>query len=133
VLIFCILFAFLYGAGAIFILTWNASVIAAAIGNFIRTNLVTVAERAGLAKVASYFQITSLGLLRYLLHGIPEITAYFIAGLAGSIISVAVIREKFGTKQFEKIILDSSDLILISILILIVSALVEVYITPTLF
>src|SRR3989344_975131 len=33
VLIFCILFSFIYGAGAIFILTWNASVIGAAIGN----------------------------------------------------------------------------------------------------
>ena len=39
VMIFCVLFSFLFGAGAIFILTWNASVIAAAIGNFIRTNL----------------------------------------------------------------------------------------------
>src|SRR3989344_415291 len=36
VLIFCILFAFFYGAGAIFILTWNASVISAAVGTFIR-------------------------------------------------------------------------------------------------
>ena len=35
VLSFCILFSFIYGAGAIFILTWNASVIGAAIGNFI--------------------------------------------------------------------------------------------------
>jgi uncharacterized membrane protein SpoIIM required for sporulation len=126
VLIFCILFAFLYGVGAIFILTWNASVIATAIGNFIRSNLAT---HSGL----SYFQIVSLGLLRYLLHGIPEILAYFVAGLAGSIISVAVIREKFGTKQFEKIILDSSNLILIAILILIIAALMEVYITPLLF
>ena len=36
VLIFCILFSFVYGAGAIFILTWNASVIGTAIGNFKR-------------------------------------------------------------------------------------------------
>ena len=35
VLFLCIIFSFLYGAGAIFILTWNASVIAAAIGSFI--------------------------------------------------------------------------------------------------
>lgn len=133
VMIFCILFAFLYGAGAIFILTWNASVIATAIGNYIRTNLALYTQKLGMAKFASYFQIISLGLLRYLTHGIPEIIAYFIAGLAGSIISVAVIREKFGTKRFEKVILDSSDLILISILFLIIAALIEVYITPILF
>src|SRR3989344_2654844 len=34
VLMFCIFFAFFYGAGAIFILAWNASVISAAIGTF---------------------------------------------------------------------------------------------------
>ena len=129
VLIFCILFAFLYGAGAIFILTWNASVIATAIGNYIRTNLAAVAPPG----IAAYLQIVSLGLLRYMTHGILEIAAYFIGGLAGSIISVAVIREKFGTKQFERIVLDSSDLILISIVILILAAIVEVYMTPILF
>ncbi len=133
VLVFCVLFAFLYGVGAIFILTWNASVISTAIGNFIRTNLAFYTQKIGFAKLGSYFQIVSLGLLRYLLHGVPEILAYLVAGLAGSIISVATIREKFGTKEFEKIILDSSDLILISTLILVVAALIEVFITPQLF
>jgi len=32
VLLFCVLFSFFYGAGAIFILSWNASVMGAAIG-----------------------------------------------------------------------------------------------------
>jgi len=133
VLIFCILFSFLYGAGAIFILTWNASVIAAAIGNFIRTNLTFYANATGFGRAGSYFQVISLGLLRYMIHGIPEILAYFIAGLAGGIISVAVINEQFGTKRFEKIVLDASDLILLSVLIIILAALIEVYITPILF
>ncbi|MEE9525071.1 MAG: stage II sporulation protein M [Candidatus Woesearchaeota archaeon] len=128
VLIFCILFSFLYGAGAIFILTWNASVIATAIGNFIRSNIVA---KAG--ATANYFQIVSLAILRYMIHGIPEIIAYIVGGLAGGIISVAVIKERFGTKKFEKIVLDSSDLILIAVLILILAALIEVYITPALF
>lgn len=133
VLIFCILFSFLYGAGAIFILTWNASVIAAAIGNYIRSNIAIYASTTGLAKASSYLQIVSLGFLRYMVHGIPEIAAYFVGGLAGGIISVAVIREKFGTKKFEKVVLDSSDLILISIAILIIAGIIEVYITPILF
>jgi uncharacterized membrane protein SpoIIM required for sporulation len=133
VLIFCILFSFLYGAGAIFILSWNASVIATAIGNFVRLNLETASTKIGLMKWASYFHIVSLGLLRYALHGIPEIAAYFIAGLAGGIISVAVIKESFGTRKFENIILDSSDLILISVGVLIIAAIFEVYLTPLLF
>ncbi len=114
VLIFCILFAFIYGVGAIFILTWNASVIGAAIGNFIRTG-ISAEARAGAAK---YFHIFSLGLLRYAIHGVPEIGAYFIGGLAGSIISIAVIRHDLGTKKYERIILDSSNLVIIAIVIL---------------
>ena len=133
VLIFCILFSFLYGAGAIFILTWNASVIATAVGNYIRSNLANYTAQLGLAKYAVYFKIISIGLLKYFVHGIPEIAAYFIGGIAGGIISVAVIRESFGTRNFEKIILDTSNLIIISVIILMIAALIEVYITPVLF
>src|SRR3989338_961123 len=39
VLGFCILFSLLYGIGAIFILTWNASIIGAAIGSFVRESV----------------------------------------------------------------------------------------------
>jgi len=55
VLSFAILFAFIYGAGAIFILTWNASVIGTAIGNFIRSNISQYAGLLGFDKFASYF------------------------------------------------------------------------------
>lgn len=133
VLIFCILFSFLYGAGAIFILTWNASVIGAAVGNFIRTHISTYASQLGLGNVSSYFYAASMGILRYSIHGIPEIIAYFVAGLAGGIISVAVIRHNYDTKSFERILIDSSDLILISIAILFLAALIEVFITPIFF
>ncbi len=133
VLIFCVLFAFIYGVGAIFILTWNASVIGAAIGNFVRTGISTEASLLGLAGAANYFHIFSLGLLRYAVHGLPEIAAYFIAGLAGSIISIAVIRHDLGTKKYERIILDSSDLLIIAVVILFLAALLEVFVTPLLF
>ncbi len=133
VLIFCLIFAFLYGAGAIFILIWNASVVGAAIGNFIRTNIAKSADLIGAKYVASYFYIISMGLMKYTIHGIPEILAYFIAGLAGGLISIATINYKFGSKYFEKIILDSSDLVLIAVLILVVAAFLEVYITPIIF
>ncbi|MBW3004715.1 stage II sporulation protein M [Candidatus Woesearchaeota archaeon] len=133
VLIFCILFSFIYGSGAIFILSWNASVIGAAAGNFIRTHLAQYAGAVGFSKVAAYFYATSLSVLRYSLHGIPEILAYFVAGLAGGILSVAIIKRDFGTKSFERILLDSSDLILIAVFILFLAALIEVFITPIFF
>lgn len=133
VLIFCILFAFIYGVGAIFILTWNASVIGAAIGSFIKLGIAKGAGLFGFAAVANYFHVISLGLLRYSIHGIPEIGAYFIGGLAGSIISIAVIRHDLGTKKYERILLDSSDLVIIAIVVLFLAALLEVYVTPLLF
>src|SRR3989344_5282157 len=133
VMIFSLMFAFLFGAGAIFILTWNASVIAAAIGTFIKSNVASYAEAAGIGKLTGYFHIGSIGLMRYMIHGIPEILAYFAAGLAGGIISVAVIRHDFGSKNFNKILYDSMDLIVIAILILFIAALIEVFITPVLF
>jgi uncharacterized membrane protein SpoIIM required for sporulation len=133
VLLFCLLFSFLYGVGSIFILTWNASVLGVAIGNFIRTRLAEYASSAHLEKIAGYFHVFSVGLLRYSLHGIPEILSYFVGGLAGGIISIAVIKHDFGTKNFEHIVMDSSDLLLLSLGLLVIAAFVEVYITPVIF
>jgi uncharacterized membrane protein SpoIIM required for sporulation len=133
VLIFCILFSFIYGSGAIFILTWNASVIGAAAGNFIKTHIAQYAGAVGMSKIAAYFYASSLSVLRYSLHGVPEILAYFVAGLAGGILSVAIIKRDFETKRFERILLDSSDLILIAVFILFVAALIEVFVTPAFF
>lgn len=133
VLSFAILFAFIYGAGAMFILIWNASVIGAAIGNFIRANISQYIGLLGFDKISSYFNVISIGLLRYALHGIPEILAYFYGGLAGGIISVAIINKHYKDDHFSHILFDVSELLLISLSFLLVAALLEVYITPMLF
>lgn len=130
VLLFCLFFAFFYGAGAIFILTWNASVIAAAIGSFVRNNIGDYASQLGLVKVSGYMHIFSLGLLRYLTHGLFEIVAYFIAGIAGGLISVAVIRHNVFDDNFNKVLKDAGWLIIIALIVLLFAGFVEVYITP---
>ena len=118
VLLFCLIFAFFYGFGAIFILTWNASVMAVAIGNLVHS------------QIGPYAAVLPLALLKYFVHGIPEMFAYFMAGLAGGIISIAVIRHDFSGKQFKHIVMDSADLIIGSIVILIIAALLEVFVSP---
>ncbi|MFA5796725.1 MAG: stage II sporulation protein M [Candidatus Woesearchaeota archaeon] len=133
VLIFCLLFSFIYGAGAIFILLWNASVIGTAIGNFIRTQLATLAIELGGVSLGNYFSVVSLGLFKYAIHGIPEILAYFVGALAGGIISIAIINHDFSSQKFEHIVLDSADLVMLSLVILFVAALLEVYVTPVIF
>lgn len=133
VLIFCLLFSFIYGSGAIFILTWNASVIGAAAGNFIRSHLADFAGAVGLEKMGAYFYVTSLSLLRYSIHGVPEILAYVVGGVAGGILSVAIMRHEFGTRNFERILMDVSDMVLISVFILFAAAIIEVFLTPIFF
>ncbi|MCX6708015.1 MAG: stage II sporulation protein M [Candidatus Woesearchaeota archaeon] len=133
VLLFCMLFALFYGAGSIFILTWNASVIAVAIGTLIRNHIAEYANLVGVPFVAGYMHVFSLSLARYMIHGIPEIIAYFVGGLAGGIISIAIIKRDFSSERFEKILIDTADLVVISLLILVIGALIEVFITPVLF
>ncbi|MDP1728852.1 MAG: stage II sporulation protein M [archaeon] len=117
VLVLTMIFSLIFGAGAIFILAWNASVIAAAIGIFTKSNITQL----------------PLGLGRYLIHGIPEIAAYFTAALAGGIFSTAVIRHDNGKERFFSIMWDAVILLLIAIGILIIAGLIEVFITPKLF
>jgi len=117
VAVFCIIFSFIYGIGG------------AALGSFIKSYLAQITN----VNAGNYFAAVSMGLMRYSIHGIPEIIAYFLAGLAGGIISIAVIRHDFRSKKFYNIIFDSSDLMLLSILILFIAAILEVYVTPLFF
>jgi uncharacterized membrane protein SpoIIM required for sporulation len=117
VLIFTLIFSLIFGAGVIFILAWNASVIAAAIGIFTKSELSNL----------------PLGLARYMIHGLPEIAAYFTVALAGGIVSSAVIKHELGTEKFWEVLQDSLNLIIISIIVLFIAALMEVFVTPALF
>lgn len=117
VMIFTLIFSLIFGAGAIFILIWNASVIAAAIGIFTK------------------YQITEipLGLARYMIHGFPEITAYFITALAGGIFGVGMIKHGLKDRKFLRVVENVFILLFISLVILIIAAIIEVYFTPILF
>ena len=58
---------------------------------------------------------------------------FIVGGLAGGIISIAIIRHDMGTKKFENILVDSSDLLILAIVVLAFAALIEVFVTPILF
>ena len=118
VLLFCITFAFFYGVGAIFILTWNASIIGVVISNFAKNSIGNITAAI------------SIALARYLIHGIPEIIAYFMAGLAGGIISIAVVRHHFKSEQFRHILTDSLDLVIGAIMMLVIAGLLEIFVSP---
>jgi len=117
VLIFTLIFSLIFGAGAIFILAWNASVIGAAIGIFTKSNINNL----------------PLGLARYMIHGIPEIGSYFAGALAGGIISVAIINHDVKSEKFWTILQDSLNLVIFAVVTLFIAALIEVFITPAIF
>jgi uncharacterized membrane protein SpoIIM required for sporulation len=117
VMIFTLIFSLIFGAGAIFVLAWNASVISAAIGVFTRYNVADI----------------PLGLLRYMVHGFPEITAYFIAALAGGMFGTGLMRHGIKDPRFIRVLENVVILLFIAILILILAAFMEVYLTPLLF
>lgn len=117
VMIFTLIFSLIFGAGAIFILIWNASVIAAAIGIFTKYSLAEI----------------PLGIGRYMIHGLPEIGAYFVAALAGGIFGVGILRHGIKDERFYKVLQHSIMLLFIAILLIFIGGIIEVYFTPALF
>jgi len=117
VMIFTLIFSLIFGAGAIFVLAWNASVISAAVGIFSKYRLSEV----------------PLGIARYMIHGFPEIAAYFTTALAGGIFGIGVVRHGFKGKKFFRVLENVILLLFIAIVVLIIAAVIEVYLTPLLF
>ena len=109
VLILSVLFSFLFGAGAVFILAWNASILATAIG-------LTAKSIGGLHSLP-------VAVLVYFPHGSLEIMAYFIGAVAGGMISAAFIRRR--SQGFWPVAKDSMMLIVIAAVVLVIAGIVE--------
>ena len=98
---------------------WNASVLGYALGNYF-LNLLN----------SGFAMALSRSFLRYFTHGLLEILAYFVASLASGIIFMALVRKDFRRANFGIILRDVIELFTIAIVILVVAAFIEVYITP---
>lgn len=117
VMIFTLIFSLIFGAGAIFILAWNASVIATAIGVFTQYNVNEI----------------PIGLARYMIHGFPEIAAYFVTALAGGIFGVDIMRNGFANLKSLRVVENVFILLSIAILLIVFAGVVEIYLTPVIF
>ncbi len=108
ILLISFFLSLLFAAGAIFIFSWNASIVATTIGLMVRN--------IGVAKLP-------LIVLRFLPHGFLEFLAYFVGGIAGGLISTAITKKS----KWQKIIIkDSLIYLAIGFLILCVAAFIEV-------
>jgi uncharacterized membrane protein SpoIIM required for sporulation len=125
VLALSILFSLIFCSGAIFILAWNASVLSVGM-----TNTIKLGVAAGGNGSANYFSAVSFSLIKYLIHGIPEIASYVVGGLAGGIISFMILdvklNHKIPSKKFSNLSKGVLMLILIAIALLVIAAAIEV-------
>jgi uncharacterized membrane protein SpoIIM required for sporulation len=109
VLFLSFLFSFIFGAGAVFILAWNASVLGVRI--------------AQLSKEIWHTPLTSL---IFLPHGIPEIAGYIFAALAGGLLSASIIR-KNDTAVLKVIAVDIIKILTVAVALIFLGAAIEVY------
>ncbi len=120
VMVLMFVLSVLFGAGAVFILSWNAAVIATYVGAIMKS---FAAQGTGTA--AAYLYGLPVGLGSITLHGIPEIVAYFIAGIGGGILSVGMLREKWKSREFGTILQDSILMFFCAEMLILIAALIE--------
>jgi len=121
VLLLIFLTSILFASGAIFILAWNASVIGVFVGLFIESLIET-----GMSTGVAYLYGVPLGLGQIIIHGLPEVVAYFLVSIAGGILSVAIVREKFNTPEFKEVFKDAFIFFIVAEFLIILAAWLEV-------
>ena len=97
------------------------------------TLILSLIFGAGAIFVQNSIADIPLGVLRYMVHGFPEVAAYFIAALAGGIFGVGVVRNGFKSDRFVHVVENTVVLLFIALAILIAAAIMEVYFTPLIF
>jgi len=121
-----ILFAsFIYGAGSIFLIVWNASVWGVVFATIARESAVV----AGQNPFGYFFATLSAAFP----HMFLEAAAYFMAAIAGAIVGRAALTEKFFSDRFTKIVQDAVVIFFVAVIILLIAAFVETFITGKVF
>jgi len=126
VMLFSFTASFLFGAGALWILSWNASILATLTGFIIKKSINSSSP------VAAYMSGFS-DLLQRALWGIPEIGAYFIAGLSGGIVSAAVVKHHYASSKFWFAVADALILLFVTFILIYLGALIEAPFVPVKF
>ncbi len=120
VMILCFITAFIIGDGAVFLITWNASVWGTIFGNLAQTAAIAAGKNPIL-----YFILVIVVVLP---HMLLEAFAYFSSAGAGAIVSRGLIKEQFMSPQFKRLIKGTVLLLLVAAAFIIVGALVETYV-----
>lgn len=109
--------ALLAGDGAIFLLTWNASVWGTIFG--------VTARNAGYVTHSDPFVYFVHIVITVTPHVLLEASAYILAAMAGGMISRAILKDGIGSKRFNEAFQDNATIIGLAVVCLVIGVLVE--------
>ena len=119
-----VIFSFLFGAGAVYLIAWNASVLGVLIAKIAEFPAQFGSPIIFNNIFLDYGLALPMTILRILPHGIFEFGAYFFGAIAGGIFSVALVREKLWSVR-RMVLKDCAIYFGISIALIILGAAVE--------
>ncbi len=117
VMLACFIMALLTGDGAIFLITWNASVWGTIFG-------ITAKNAASFSGENAFIVFGTIMLVVFP-HMMIEGMSYFLAAISGSVISKDVILEKFASDRFFEVFGFNLYLLLFGLIFLVLGAFVE--------
>lgn len=126
VILAILLFSFLFGVGALFIIIYQASVFGTIVGAEI-ISLIPIYANFSSGKLIAFLHGSFLG-LGLLPHGIFEFFAYFLAAISGGIISAILHGHYINIRSnLKKILIDLTIILFASIACIFIGALIETY------
>jgi hypothetical protein len=120
VLAVCLVLSFMYGAGSIIFLTWNASAWGIIFGYYAHQSALTSHENP--------IGVFLLFILPIVPHMLSETMGYLSASIIGGIISKAVIKEKLFSPRFNLIMKDALFFIGCALVLIVAGAIIESFI-----
>lgn len=113
VLLIAFALSIFYGAGAVFLVVFNASLFSAFLFSFMNSTSKAVASVS-------------------FIHFIPEISGFLLAAIAGAILSAAIINESFSSPYFKNVMKNTCIMLLFSIALVFIGVLLEIYVSGSL-
>ena len=119
-LIFAVAFvlSFIYGAGAVLFLVWNASVWGVVFSLFVRK----AATFAGEDPVVAFAR----EVVPFIPHMVTEGIAYIGAAIIGGIVSKAMMQEELFSQRFNVIVKDALFFLIVGIVVVVIAGIIEV-------
>jgi len=118
-----LLLSLFYGAGALFLIAWNASILATVISSEIFSS-VMITNAGFFSPFIALFNAL-FNFLGYIPHGLPEILAYFLISFAGAMLARDLIKGTFSTEYKYRVFWDFLFMVMLALVLLIIGAIIE--------